>query len=120
MRLKLDEHIPVRLVPVLQDLGHDAESVFSEGLSGCDDGTLLRAAHLEQRLLITQDLDFSDRRHLEANAHSGILLLRLRTPSPRALSNRVISLLTSEPIDTWTGALVIASDHKVRVQRLEA
>ena len=37
MKIKLDENIPLRLQAVLQQLGHETDSVIQEGLAGCTD-----------------------------------------------------------------------------------
>ena len=37
MLIKLDEHIPHRLVAVLSAMGHDVDTVDAEGLQGVDD-----------------------------------------------------------------------------------
>jgi predicted nuclease of predicted toxin-antitoxin system len=60
MRIKLDENIPVSLVTALDALGHDADSVPQEGLTGKPDPDVWRGAQECGRFLITQDLDFSD------------------------------------------------------------
>jgi predicted nuclease of predicted toxin-antitoxin system len=60
MRVKLDENIPVRLAGELSPLGHDVDTVASEGLKGKPDSDVWSAARREERFLITQDLDFSD------------------------------------------------------------
>jgi predicted nuclease of predicted toxin-antitoxin system len=56
MRIKLDENLPTRLVDALQSLGHDVDTVWSEGLSGADDQAVWGTAQEENRFLITQDL----------------------------------------------------------------
>jgi hypothetical protein len=38
MKVKLDENIPVRLADELLPLGHDVDTVASEGLTGRPDG----------------------------------------------------------------------------------
>jgi len=45
MRIKLDENLPVRLVPVLTELGHDVDTVPSERIAGKDDAVVWQAAH---------------------------------------------------------------------------
>ena len=62
MKIKLDENLSVRLLPVLRHHGHDADTVRDDGLTGHADSDVSRAAQSEQRFLITQDLDFSDAR----------------------------------------------------------
>ena len=69
MKVKLDENIPVRLSDELALLGHDVDTVASEGLKGKSDGDVWRAAQQEGRLLITQDLDFSDMRRFKPGTH---------------------------------------------------
>ncbi len=66
MRIKLDENLPLSLVGALQQLKHDIETVPAEELTGRPDPEIWRAAQDAQRLLITQDLDFSD---LRLNSH---------------------------------------------------
>ncbi len=60
MRLKLDENIPAGLVETLTALGHDVDTVPQEALTGHSDRKVWDAAQNVRRLLITQDLDFSD------------------------------------------------------------
>lgn len=116
MRIKLDENIPVgELMP---PWGHmDVDTVATEGLTGQDDSTIFEAAQKEGRLLITQDLDFSDIRRFAPGAHAGILLLRLGNPSRRELAARLDQIFRFEDIETWKGCFVVATDSKLRVRR---
>ena len=34
MKIKLDENLPLRLATLLKDLGHDAQTLFEERLTG--------------------------------------------------------------------------------------
>lgn len=60
MKVKLDENIPKALGDLLRHAGHEALTVADEGLSGCNDPSVIAAASSEQRLLITFDTDFGD------------------------------------------------------------
>lgn len=51
MKVKLDENIPVRLAGVLATLGHNVDTVASEGLKGRPDGDVWSAAQREGRPL---------------------------------------------------------------------
>jgi predicted nuclease of predicted toxin-antitoxin system len=44
MQIKLDENLPADLVGDLAVLGHDADTVPEEGLAGCGDADVWRAA----------------------------------------------------------------------------
>ncbi len=117
MRVKLDENMPEALVPILSDMGHDTDTVPQEGLTGQDDTSVWDAAQQAARLLITQDLDFSDIHKFVPGTHHGILLLRLRDPGRLALLQIVRTLLETEPVETWPGCLIVATERKVRVLR---
>ena len=116
MKIKLDENISVSLVPVLQQLGHDVDTVLEEGLGGQPDASVWKAAKNSQRLLITQDLDFSENKRFQPDRHSGILLLRLREPGRKKLMEYVSLLFHTEDVDHWIGHLVIASEHRLRIK----
>jgi hypothetical protein len=117
MRIKLDENLPSQLVPVLTELGHDVDTVPSEGITGKDDAVVWQAAQASQRFLITQDLDFSDVRHYAPGTHHGLLLVRLPEPGRTALLERVATLFQVEDVKSWGGCIVTATPHKVRVRR---
>jgi predicted nuclease of predicted toxin-antitoxin system len=117
MRIKLDENLPRRLAPRLRDLGHDVHTPDDENLRGADDDAIWEAAQREERFLITQDLDFSDMRRFAPGTHRGLLLIRLPEPRRRGLIDRILALFRGEVTGDWTGCLVVASEHKVRVRR---
>jgi predicted nuclease of predicted toxin-antitoxin system len=60
MKVELDENLTVAIVPILNKLGHDAQTTIEEGLQGKLDEDIWRAAQVEARSLMTQDMDFSD------------------------------------------------------------
>jgi hypothetical protein len=117
MRVKLDENLPARLVSVLSELGHDVDTVPSEGIAGSDDAVVWQAAQAGRRFLVTQDLDFSDVRKYTPGTHHGLLLVRLPEPGRAALFERVAAIFRTESVDTWGGCMVTATPHKVRVRR---
>jgi predicted nuclease of predicted toxin-antitoxin system len=117
MKIKLDENLPVDVVPDLAKLGHDVHTPQDEGLLGREDTAIWLAAQNEQRFLITQDLDFSDVRRFAPGTHQGLLLIRLRQRKRRALIERVLTLFREQPVNDWAGCFVVATDRKVRVRR---
>ncbi len=120
MKIKLDENIPHRLVLLLTELGHDTDTVPEEGLTGRSDNDIWTAAQTAQRFLITQDLDFSDIRRFAPGTHHGLLLVRLRAPGRDALARRVHAVFQTENLEHWKRAVVVVTDHKLRVRRPKA
>jgi predicted nuclease of predicted toxin-antitoxin system len=117
MRIKLDENLPLKLAASLKALGHDVDTVFDEGLAGHADTDIWQIAQHEKRVLITQDLDFSDAREFLPGTHAGILLIRLSSPSRERLLVRVSEIFQTEAVHQWSGCLIVVTDHKVRILR---
>lgn len=119
MRIKLDENLPWRLARVLAGMGHDADSVESEGLTGSPDSVVWPAAQDDARFLVTQDLDFSDARKYAPGTHEGLLVVRLHEPGRDALFQRIKGLFERESVESWRGCIVVATDFKIRIRRPE-
>ena len=117
MKIKLDENLPGRLKDALALLGHDADTVEEERLDGQPDTAIWQAAQRTGRLLITQDLDFSDIRRFRPGTHHGLLLVRLREPGRTALFRRVLAVFQIENVTNWQGCFVVITEHKTRVRR---
>ena len=118
MKIKLDENIPVRLQPVLQQLGHDTDSVVQEGLAGCTDERVWQAAQEAGRFLITQDLDFSDIERFKPGTHAGILVMRLRNAGREVIVRRLGQIFQEEAVSEWQGCFVTVSGRKNKTRRL--
>lgn len=117
MKIKLDENLPIELAELLTAQGHDVHTVPGESLVGETDETIFRAAVGEDRVLLTQDLDFSDMRKFAPGTHPGIVLLRLQEPSRKRIIDRVRQTLASESIESWAKCIVVVSNRKLRVRR---
>jgi predicted nuclease of predicted toxin-antitoxin system len=117
MKVKIDENVPARLVAELTRLGHHVDTVASEGLQGKPDDVVWAAAQRERRLLITQDLDFSDVRRFRPGTHAGLLLVRLREPGATALFNRIAAVARDEGLELLEGCFAVLTDRKLRIRR---
>jgi predicted nuclease of predicted toxin-antitoxin system len=117
MRVKLDENLPAVLTDVFAAFGHEADTAPQEGLTGRPDDEIWNAAMSSERFLCTQDLDFSDARKFVPGTHPGLLIIRLGNPSRRALLERIRQILQTEDVESWKGALVIATESRIRVRR---
>jgi predicted nuclease of predicted toxin-antitoxin system len=117
MKIKLDENLPFRPTISLLQLGHDVDTVHSEGFAGSRDEIVWEAAQKNQRFFITQELDFSDFRKFVPGTHYGILLVRLRQPGRQALIDKIEFLFETEDVDRWNGCIIVATDYKIRIRR---
>jgi predicted nuclease of predicted toxin-antitoxin system len=117
MKIKLDENVTTGVLPALKTLGHDVQTTIEAGLTGKPDDEIWSAAQLEERFLVTQDMEFSDARKFAPGEHPGILFLRLHSPNPAAIVSRIAELFEDEDVETWKRYFVVATEHKVRVVR---
>jgi predicted nuclease of predicted toxin-antitoxin system len=115
MKIKLDENLPESLLEPLAAAGHDVDNVKKEGIAGHPDPAVWQAAQLQGRLLITQDLDFSDIRKFAPGTHFGLVLIRLNAPGRLALASRVMSIAAE--LGGWERCFVVLTDQKVRILR---
>src|SRR5207244_11837016 len=81
MKIKLDENLPVDLLPVPAELGHDVHTRGDEGLCSAPDDAIWKAAQREERFLITQDLDSSDARRFAPGTQKGSCSCGSGTPA---------------------------------------
>ena len=117
MRIKLDENIAASAAVRLIALGHDVHTVIEEQLGGHADAHVWTAAQSEERFLITQDLDFSDRRRFAPGSHAGVLLIRLPDAEQWRISDYLAAWFSTPDANTWERCFVVATPNKVRVRR---
>src|SRR2546426_11925732 len=60
LRFKLDENLPRGAVTLLEQAGHDVDTVPNQNLAGHPDAEVLQACQQERRTLVTLDLGFAD------------------------------------------------------------
>ena len=116
MRLYANENVPGDCVAVLRERGHDVLWI-REVARGCGDAAVLAKAQSEARLLITFDKDFGELvfRRGKAASH-GIVLFRLRKPSPDFVARRVAQIL--ESTTKWEGHYAVVDEHSIRLRPL--
>jgi predicted nuclease of predicted toxin-antitoxin system len=117
VKLKLDENIPTSAKPRLAALGHDVDTVASEGLTGRNDRDVWAAAQADGRMLVTQDLDFSDARLFSSGTHAGVFVVRLPDSKQSTLGEYLAAWFGSSDAESWSRCLVVATPTKIRVVR---
>jgi len=78
---------------------------------------VLDLAQSQARLLITFDKDFGELVYRRgAGASEGVVLFRLRKPSPEFLAKRVKQILESRT--DWAGRFSVVDEHSIRMRHL--
>jgi predicted nuclease of predicted toxin-antitoxin system len=116
MRFKVDQNLPVEFVPLLQQAGHDAVTVFDQQLIGAPDPQIVAVCSQENRILITADLDLSDIRQYPPAQHPGFIVLRLyrqARPQQTAALQRILPLMATAPL---ANRLWIVEETRLRIR----
>jgi predicted nuclease of predicted toxin-antitoxin system len=116
MRFKVDENIHPDVALLLRWAGHDALTVWDEGLRGRDDSEIATVCRTEGRALVTLDLDFADIRLYPPAQYPGIIVIRPARqgrPDVSRVFRKAITLLSTEPL---AGRLWIVDEAAVRVR----
>lgn len=117
MRFKVDQNLHDEIAELFRARGHDAATVYEQGLDGKSDLVIAEVCKDEQRAVVTLDLDFADELVFPPAEYHGLIVLRLEVQSrPRALKavSQVFDLLDKEPLD---GCLWIVEEFRIRVRR---
>jgi predicted nuclease of predicted toxin-antitoxin system len=112
MRILADENCDRLLVAMLRDAGHDVVYV-AEMASGESDAEVIRRAHVESRVILTDDRDFGLLAERESDQPPTIVLLRLDPLSRTARVRRAVEVLNSLG-DTLRQELVVVEPAQVR------
>jgi predicted nuclease of predicted toxin-antitoxin system len=115
-RFKLDENLARDIKVELRTTGHDVRTAIAQGLGGSQDSDLLHACRVEQRILVTLDLDFADVCTYPPQDQPGIWVLRPATQSVEAtlaVLRSAVELVRSEPV---AQTLWIVQPGRVRVR----
>jgi predicted nuclease of predicted toxin-antitoxin system len=117
MRFKVDENLHPDAADLLRSAGHDAMTVYDQGLRGHTDEDIATICQREQRAIVTLDLDFSNIRQYPPEDYPGIIVLRLEKKSRPFVLNaltQILPLLATEPL---AGHLWIVEEQRVRIRQ---
>ncbi|HQU36038.1 MAG TPA: DUF5615 family PIN-like protein, partial [Anaerolineales bacterium] len=89
----MDENLPVEAADILQQAGHDAETVHAEQLAGVNDQHLSAVCQQEQRILVTLDLGFADIRNYPPEEYPGFVVLRATRQDKPTIFNIIQNLV---------------------------
>ena len=114
MRFLLDENAEFRIATFLTTLGHDVTTIVHDYSPGLDDEAVLTIAQQENRILITNDRDFGELIIERQLAHTGVILLRLRSQLVQTKIARLTTVLTNHSIEL--DQFIVVTDRRIRIR----
>ncbi len=118
MRILADENCDRLIVEELRNAGHDVISAM-EDLSGGSDGDLFRLAHAQQRVLLTDDLDFGHITKMETLRPPAVVIVRIDGMSRDARAKRVLNCVRALE-GTVGGHIAVIEPGQVRLRAMQS
>lgn len=116
MKFKIDENLPVEIADLFRNAGFDATTVLEQTLGGEADQTLAAICRIEQRIMVTLDVDFADIRTYPPRLYPGLLVLRVKQQDKPFLLTLFPRILKQLQVDSIAGKLWIVDEQRIRVR----
>jgi predicted nuclease of predicted toxin-antitoxin system len=118
MRILADMHISPETVRFLRELGHDAVRVNELLPANSPDSAIVKTARDSGRVILTQDLDFSELIAVSGDSQPSLISLRLSSSRIEYVNNILAKVLSGIEEDVKQGSIISVEDSRVRVRRL--
>ena len=118
LRFLVDMNLSPRIVIDLSQQGWDILRVSQVLPMDTEDSEILEFARQQNRVIITQDLDFSSLLALGGYEKPSLITFRLSLPDPEAITRKLLELLPHIEDRLAEGCAVTIDDRKVRVRPL--
>ena len=115
MRFLVDECAGPRVARWLREQGHEVFSVYDKA-RGMEDDDIIRKAHAESWILVTNDKGFGEKVYRERRPHRGVIFMRLE--DERAANKiEVLRKLLESYSDRLADQFVVVTESRVRFAR---
>jgi predicted nuclease of predicted toxin-antitoxin system len=118
IRLLADMNISPKTVEAMRKRGWDILRVSNFLPANASDQQILQFARQENRILITQDLDFSALLALAGENQPSLVTLRLSISDPETITKKLLDILPRLKDELQAGCVVTIQDTTVRFRRL--
>jgi predicted nuclease of predicted toxin-antitoxin system len=115
MRFVADEGCDFAVVRALRAAGHEVTAIL-EIAPRAEDTAIIELAVREHRVLLTEDKDFGELVYANAQAASGVILIRF-PGNARATLPPAITTLVKEKGEQLFGCFVVVQPGRIRIGR---
>ncbi|MBI5195618.1 MAG: DUF5615 family PIN-like protein [Nitrospirae bacterium] len=107
MKIFVDENIPAMTVKELRRIGHEVKDIRGTADEGMTDDVIWEMVKKDERLLISTDKGFVQKRNEKNN---GILIVRLKQPNRLKIHQKVIKAMNLFNESDWSGLTIVMHD----------
>jgi predicted nuclease of predicted toxin-antitoxin system len=116
MRFKVDENLPIDAARLLVLAGHDALHVQDQQLTGAPDTDLIRACQVENRALVTLDIDFANIQQYPPRDYAGLIVMWLRYQDKKHVMDVIARLIAIVGAEHLRQHLWIVEEDRIRIR----
>ena len=118
MRFLADMGVDTRVVDWPRREGHDANHLREEALHRMPNGDIFTKAIVEDRVILTFDLDFGEIAALTAGRKAGVVVFRLHNTRTPHVIDRLATVLAASSDALEHGAVIAVEETRHRVRHL--
>ena len=118
MKFLADMGVSMTTVHKLRESGYNVVHLREQGLHRLPDPDILDKALLENRIVLTFDLDFGDLLAVSHQNLPSVIIFRLRNPQPMAVTLRLLTILIERCEDLQAGVVLIIEEGRYRLRHL--
>jgi predicted nuclease of predicted toxin-antitoxin system len=113
-----DIHISPLTVQPLKQAGYDTIRITDSLPNTATDREILEFARLIERIIITQDLDFSTLIALNNYGQPSLITLRLSSANPNLISQKLLEIIPQFPNELKEGIALTITNRSIRIRKL--
>lgn len=114
MRFLGDMGIGLDVIKALREAGHACTHLVEEGLERLSDAAIMEKAAVEERIILTHDLDFGRLLVLSGEDKPSVITFRLSDMRPREVISRLMPLIGDFQDNLTNGAAFVITDKGIR------
>ncbi len=118
MKFLADMGISPKSVVFLQNMGYDAKHLDDEGLNTLSDFHILQKARYEERVVLTNDLDFSELLAVGGEKLPSVVIFRLRNMRPERVNYYLNEIVVRYRDALDKGCVVSVTENQIRIRLL--
>ncbi len=118
MRFLADMGISQNTVTFLENYGYDVVHLRDVNLQRLSDEDIVKKALVENRIILTMDLDFGYLMAISRAKLPSIILFRLENESPKNVNRRLQKVLAVSIDAIKKGAVIAVLEHTHRIRQL--
>ncbi len=118
MKILADMHISPITVQFLRDLGHNVVRVNEILPADSSDRLIVETAIKSDRVILTQDLDFSEIITFSGKTNPSLISLRLTSSRIEYVNSILKNTLPRIERDAQEGSIISVEDKRIRIRKL--